>query len=86
MVESGSHERNTDTVGVTGNSERTVTTKVEGENRKRFSYTIMSFLNKHLTKVSLIPRRVDRKLLMFSQRRLGRNLILRESRIGIVIT
>jgi hypothetical protein len=33
MVESGSHERNTDTVGVTGNSERTVTTKVEGENR-----------------------------------------------------
>ena len=30
-------------------------------------------LNKHLEKVSLIGRRIDRKLLMFSQRRLGRN-------------
>ena len=46
----------------------------------------MSFLKKHLEKATLIPRRVDRKLLMVSQRRPDRNLIQTESSHGFVIT
>ena len=39
---------------------------------------VLSFLKNHFEKAILIPRRVDRKLLMFSQRGLVRNLIQKE--------
>ena len=83
MVETGAHESNSDTSSVTGNSKRTVKGKVAGQSTEEVLLRLtlphrQSFLNKYLTKVSLILRRVDRKLLMFSKRRLAKNLIMRE--------
>ena len=61
-----------------------------GQKRKRLYYnsTQTVFLEQELGKgqSSFILRRIDRKLLMFSPRRLGRNLIQTESKNGIVIT
>jgi len=53
-------ESNTATDTVTGNSERTTKSKVVGEKRKRFCYTL-PILNKHLEKVILIPSTVFRR-------------------------
>ena len=60
------------------------------EKRKRLSCTSTQtvFLEQALGKgqSSFLLRRIDRKFLMFSPRRLGRNLIQTESKNGIVIT
>ena len=53
-------ESNTGATSATGNSERTTKSKVVGEKRKRFCYTL-PILNKHLEKVILIPSTVFRR-------------------------
>ena len=89
MVEGKSHDdSNTGTPIVRGNRVNTSKSKVTGQKRKRYCLVMyrLPFLKYNWKKVIWTDRRVDRKLLIISQRTLRIMFLWRESTNGFVIT